>query len=294
MYIKVENVSKTYDKTIKALKSVNIEFKRNKITGLIGFNGSGKTTTFNIIANFIEDYQGRILLDGKPFNNETRKKISYLSAGAEPKNPMKVKKHLYQIASLYKVPKRKAKEIIEKLSKEMEFLQFLNMPIKNLSKGNQQKIKVITTFLNPKMEILLLDEPFDGLDPIMVNKISNIFLRLKEKTIIITSHRMNVIQKMCEEFYILKDGIIIDKKKIDNNIITIATNLEIPLEKIKNMDGVLLTKKSKKENLIEIKNISYFKKINKILIKNPNYKYSTIKEKNIAESVFEGYGEENV
>ena len=290
----MENVSKTYDRKIRALKNVNIEFKKNIITGLIGFNGSGKTTSFNIIANYIEDFKGRILFDKKPLTDEIKKKISYLSSGAELKNPMKVKNHLYQIASLYKLSKRKAKEIMMPLAEEMEFSQYWNTPIKSLSKGNQQKIKVIATFLNPNTEILLLDEPFDGLDPIMVNKISNIFLRLKNKTIIITSHRMNVIQKMCKEFFILKDGIIIDKKEIDNNIVTVATNKEIPLETIKEIPGVINTMASDKENLIEIKNMTYFKDLNKKLINSKNYEYSTIKEKNIATSVFEGYGEKNV
>ena len=290
----MENVSKTYDRKVRALKNVNIDFKKNIITGLIGFNGSGKTTSFNIIANYIEDFEGRILIDGSPSTEKMRKKISYLSAGAEPKNPMKVKKHLYQIASLYKVSKKKAKEIIMPLAKEMEFTEFWNKPIKTLSKGNQQKIKVLATFLNPNTETLLLDEPFDGLDPVMVNKISNIFLRLKNKTIIITSHRMNVVQKMCKEFYILKDGVIIDKKQIDSNIVTIATNKEIPIKNIKELPGVINVLKDDKENLIEIKDMSYFKDLNKKLIAHKNYEYSTIREKSIAASVFEGYGETNV
>lgn len=290
----MENVSKTYNKRIQALKNVNVEFKKNIITGLIGFNGSGKTTSFNIIANYIEDFKGKILFDGKPITDKIRKKISYLSAGAELKNPMKVKNHLYQIASLYKMSKRRAKEIMMPLAEKLEFSQFWDKPIKTLSKGNQQKIKVIATFLNPDTEILLLDEPFDGLDPIMVNKISNIFLNLKNKTIIITSHRMNVIQKMCKEFYILKDGVIIDKKEIDNNIVTVATNKEISLKTIKTIPGVINTMVNDQEILIEIKNMTYFKNLNKKLVNSKNYEFSTIREKNIAASVFEGYGEKNV
>jgi ABC-2 type transport system ATP-binding protein len=266
MIIKMENVSKIFNKKTKALQNVNMEFKKNKITGLIGFNGSGKTTTFNILTNFIESYKGTVTFDGKKINKNIRQKISYLSAGAEPRNPMRTITHLYQMASLYQVKKSKAKKIIYDLSKKIDFTQFLKKPIKSLSKGNQQKIKFISILLNPNVEILFLDEPFDGLDPIMVNKIKKIFMEMKNTTIIVTSHRMNVVQEMCDDFYILKDGILIDKKKTSESKIYVSFNKEIPIKKIKLLNYVSNIKKTNKEIILEIKDIKDFKKLNKLLI----------------------------
>ncbi len=291
MIIKMENVSKIFNKKTKALQNVNMEFKKNKITGLIGFNGSGKTTTFNILTNFIESYKGTVTFDGKKINKNIRQKISYLSAGAEPRNPMRTITHLYQMASLYQVKKSKAKKIIYDLSKKIDFTQFLKKPIKSLSKGNQQKIKFISILLNPNVEILFLDEPFDGLDPIMVNKIKKIFMEMKNTTIIVTSHRMNVVQEMCDDFYILKDGILIDKKKTSESKIYVSFNKEIPIKKIKLLNYVSNIKKTNKEIILEIKDIKDFKKLNKLLISLNQFVWCSIKEKNIAESVFEGYGE---
>ena len=290
MYIKMENVSKRFGKDILALDKVNIEFKKNKITGLIGFNGSGKTTSFNLLTNFIEKFSGKITIDGKFINSKIKQKISYLSAGAEPKNPMKVSTHLNEIASLYQIKRRKAKKIIYDLSQKMEFTEFLKKPIKSLSKGNQQKIKVITSLLNPELEILFLDEPFDGLDPINVDKIRQIFMDLKNVTIIVTSHRMNVVQKMCDEFYILKNGIVVDKKKIEEKIVWVAINKEVPISKIKKLDFILEVRETNKEILVSLQNIKDFKKLNNAIISLKTFLWCSLKEKNITETVFESYG----
>ena len=289
MYIRMENVTKKFGKDVIALNNVNIEFKKNKITGLIGFNGSGKTTSFNLLTNFIEKFSGKITIDGDPINSKIKQKISYLSAGAEPKNPTKVITHLFEIASLYQISRQKAKKIIFKLSKKMEFTTFLKKPIKSLSKGNQQKIKVITCLLNPELEILFLDEPFDGLDPIMVSKIKKIFMSLKKVTIIVTSHRMNVVQQMCDEFYILKDGFIVDKKKTDDKLILVSINKQVSIRKINKFKFIVWAKRTNKEILVLLKDIKDFRKLNKEIVNARNFKWCSLKQKDITESVFESY-----
>ncbi|CAM9146824.1 ABC transporter ATP-binding protein [Mycoplasma marinum] len=277
----------------KALDSVSIKFKDNQITGLIGFNGSGKTTLYNIILNFIEKNEGEVLLNGNSITKEDLREFTFLGAGTETKNATVVKKYLLEIADLYFIPKKEANDIIEELARKMEFEMNLNKPIKSLSKGNQQKIKVIASFLNKNAKYIILDEPFDGLDPLMVKKIAKMYTELKDMMIIITSHRMEVVQDMCKEFYVIKDGVIIDSKKVEEKSVFIAVNKEIQNANLKDIEGILNISKINDETIIEIKSIDYYKKVTQELIKDKGYIYSTIKEKNIAESVFLGYGDSN-
>ncbi|TCG10657.1 ATP-binding cassette domain-containing protein [Mycoplasma marinum] len=293
MSLIIKNVTKIFNDGKKALDSVSIKFKDNQITGLIGFNGSGKTTLYNIILNFIEKNEGEVLLNGNSITKEDLREFTFLGAGTETKNATVVKKYLLEIADLYFIPKKEANDIIEELARKMEFEMNLNKPIKSLSKGNQQKIKVIASFLNKNAKYIILDEPFDGLDPLMVKKIAKMYTELKDMMIIITSHRMEVVQDMCKEFYVIKDGVIIDSKKVEEKSVFIAVNKEIQNANLKDIEGILNISKINDETIIEIKSIDYYKKVTQELIKDKGYIYSTIKEKNIAESVFLGYGDSN-
>jgi len=289
MSIVIKNLSKTFEDGNKALDDVSIEFKKGQITGLIGFNGSGKTTTFNILSRFLEKYEGQVSFDGKPLDREILRSISYLSAGAEPKNPDKVMSHLLYVARLHKLKKADVMPKINKMAKALEFEGFLNSPIKKLSKGNQQKIKIISSLLNPNMKYLFLDEPFDGLDPIMVKKVVKLFTVLKDVTILITSHRMEVVQEMCVEFYVLMNGILIDARRTDDKTIRVAVNKELPIAEIKKLKYVVSAKKDNNETIIILDEIKNFKALNKKVLAMQKFEYIGIKEKNIASSVFEGY-----
>ncbi|NQZ29560.1 MAG: ABC transporter ATP-binding protein [Mycoplasmatales bacterium] len=292
MSLIIKNVTKKFGAN-KALNNVSIEFKENQITGLIGFNGSGKTTLYNVILKFIENHEGEVLLNDKPITKEDLRKFTFLGAGSETKNAAIVKNYLLQIANLYFVPKKTAIKQINELAAQMDFSQNLNKPIKSLSKGNQQKIKVIASFLNPNAKYIILDEPFDGLDPLMVQKIAHLYMELEDVTIIITSHRMEVVQEMCEEFYVIKDGVIIDSKKVEQRVVLVEVNDKVDISTIKKLKYINFVHKHEETNVIEIKGIEFYKDLTKELIKDKNYIYSTIKEKNIAESVFLGYGEQN-
>ena len=289
--IEIFNLTKFFGKKL-AVDNINIEFKKNNITGLIGFNGSGKTTTYNALVNFISKNNGKIFFEGEKSNINIRRQISYLAAGTETKNPMKVINHLTIIANLNNMNKKEIQNTIFKYSKILEFEEFLKMPIKSLSKGNQQKLKLIAVFLNPNLKYLFLDEPFDGLDPIMVEKIKNHIIKLKNNgvTIALTSHKMDVIQTMCDEFYIMLNGKVVDSRKTDDKTIEIKVNKEVDISPIKNLKEVVSIKINKNDFSIFLKSIDYFKKINKVLIKDKNYIYSSLHEKNIAESAFEKYG----
>lgn len=145
-----------------------------------------------------------------------------------------------------------------------------------LSKGNQQKIKIISVFLNPRLKYLLLDEPFDGLDPIMVEKVSKFIQQKKQgMTIIISSHRMEVVDELCDRYYILRKGLLVESKNKDelqhDTKIMIAVNKEVPVEFIKNIPHVLDVVEKDRENIIIADNINFFKDIQQALATDSHY-----------------------
>ena len=292
MPIVIKNLSKDFGNKA-ALKDVTMTFEKNKITGLIGFNGSGKTTTFNILVKFIESYKGDVTIGGSEVDLSIRKTITYLAAGSEPKNTTKAIKQLKTIAYMYGADKDWAIERINKYAKAFDFEEFLDSPIKSLSKGNQQKIKLIASFLNPNCKYIFLDEPFDGLDPIMVKKVQKEYVALKDTTIIITSHRMEIVQEMTHEFFVLKEGVLVDAKKTNDGTVVIRVNKEVPLTAASKMKEVISTKKGIKYNELTIKSIADFKKVNLVLIKRKEYIHSSLADKDISSSVFDKYGVKN-
>ena len=170
------------------------------------------------------------------------------------------------------------KEKIAYYSKIFLFNQYLSSPIKALSKGNKQKVKIIASFLNPHCKYMLLDEPFDGLDPVMVEVVKGEYMKLKNTTIIISSHLMNVIDTMVEEFYIIKNGEIVDFKKMDTKKKIVRVNKELSMVSIKKLPYVSNISKNGNYIDITIDNIESFYKINKIITKLPKYKFSALNE----------------
>ena len=248
MSLQMKNITKDF-KNIKALSDISINFEENKITGLIGFNGSGKTTSFNILTNLIEKFDGKVTMNNQPLNEDDFFKISYLSAGYEAQNDDSISRHLLYIGLAYGMSKKETIQKIEELNKIVQIQGDLNQRIKKLSKGNQQKIKIIAAFLNPNLKYLLMDEPFDGLDPIMIDRIKKFILTFREKvTIIITSHRMEIVDEMCDSFYILKNGLLVEHKNKNHlNSINIITNLETDIKKLENLKEIISIKKRKDE-----------------------------------------------
>lgn len=302
MSIKMNLVTKRY-KDVTALSKMGVEFCDNTITGLIGFNGSGKTTSFNILTNLIEDFDGSVTIveNGRerPVQQRDRIQFSYLAAGAEPQNQEKVMHHLRYIGALHGLSKIKIQQQIAEPVKVLGFEGQLTKKIKSLSKGNQQKIKLISAFINPHTKYLFLDEPFDGLDPVMVERVKRLIIELKHRrglSIVISSHRMEVIDQMCDAYYILRKGVIVERKDQTalqtDQTITIAVNKEVSLPSIRHFKNVLTVSKNEKEIIIKAKNIQAFKTINQQLILDPNYVWSSYRKIKLTESVFEKYANE--
>ena len=295
MGIEARNLTKTFNNKL-ALDDVDYNFKSNQITGLIGFNGSGKTTTFNILTNFITNYDGEVLYDGKLLNIDILRQISYLSAGEEQSNNETYFNHLKYFAHAYRIPNKELKDKIKELAQQFHLREKFSTKIRELSKGNQQKVKVIGAFLNPNLKYLFLDEPFDGLDPIMVEIMKKVIIKKTHElglTTIITSHRMNVINDMCDSYFILKEGKLIDYVDSTDgegvNVIIKANKEIVPSKSLKKMKEVISIYDSGHAIFITILNKNSIKKITKELIECENYIEHSVTKETVAERVFRKY-----
>ena len=211
--IKLIEISKSF-KSKKALNNVNIEFKSNRINGLVGPNGSGKTTLFNIVAGFLSPDNGEIILDKQILNDKnlsirTKLGISYLPQEASIFRDLSVHDNIFAIAELFHNKKNSIK-ITESLIKQFSLGNFQSTKGKLLSGGERRRAEIARALAsNPKF--LLLDEPFAGIDPIAIEEVKSTISLLKRMNIgiIITDHNVKEALSIVEFGYIIYNGEII-------------------------------------------------------------------------------------
>lgn len=201
--LEVSNLSKSFG-NVEALKNLNFKAEDGKIFGIIGRNGAGKSTTFRLILKIIEPTNGEILYNGEKINEKILDKIGYLPEEGSLISTYTVLELCEYYGALKLVSPEQIRERLVMWLEEFNIKEFMNRKIKDLSKGNRQKIQFIISVLhNP--ELLILDEPFSGLDPISVEELKKAILKLKSegKTIIFSSHRMDHIEALCENILII-------------------------------------------------------------------------------------------
>src|SRR5699024_10560329 len=206
MSLELNKVTKKFG-DFTAVQPLTLTIPENEMFGFLGGNGAGKTTTFRMILGLIDATSGNITWRGKMLDHKTSNIVGYLpeERGLYPK--LKVKEQLTYLGRLRGMSKKDAeKEIIYWLEK-FEVPQYLNKKVEELSKGNQQKIQFISSVLH-KPELLILDEPFSGLDPLNVEMLKQATYDLKKSgtTIIFSSHQMSLVEEMCEHLCILQKG----------------------------------------------------------------------------------------
>ena len=205
MGLKLQNVSKTFIGK-KAVQDISFEVDKPGVFGLLGTNGAGKTTTIRMLLGIIKKDTGEITWNGKEVSRENVN-FGYLpeERGVYPKT--KIHDQLMYFAELKGMKKQDAEEAIKKWAKVLKVEEYIPMPAEKLSKGNQQKIQFMTSVLhNP--ELIVLDEPFSGLDPVNTEILKNVIIDLvKEgKYIIMSSHQMASIEEFCSDILILNKG----------------------------------------------------------------------------------------
>lgn len=205
MGLKIENVSKSYG-TKKVVDNISFNMDNPGVFGLLGTNGAGKTTTIRMILGILKKDVGEISWNGKEV---ARKHVNfgYLpeERGIYPKT--KIYDQMMYFARLKGMDKKKADEAIKYWMKRLEVEEYTYMTAEKLSKGNQQKIQFITAILHDP-ELIILDEPFSGLDPVNTELLKNVILELvsKNKYIIMSSHQMSSIEEFCTDVIILNHG----------------------------------------------------------------------------------------
>ncbi|KAB2908406.1 MAG: ATP-binding cassette domain-containing protein [Ignavibacteriales bacterium] len=204
--LEVKNIRKEY-KNVVAVDDVSFKVEPGKIFGLLGPNGAGKTTTIRMILDIIKPTAGEILIDGKQPGKEFQKYTGYLPEERGLYKKSKVLDIIKYFGCLKGMtPKDAENEGIQWL-KRLEITDYKKRKVQELSKGNQQKIQfIIAVVHNPR--ILVLDEPFSGFDPINQEIVRDEILRLKEegRTIILSTHQMDMAEKMCETIFLIANG----------------------------------------------------------------------------------------
>ena len=201
--LRVENIVKQYAGH-RALDDISISTQKGEIFGLLGPNGAGKTSLIRIINQITGPDSGKILLGGKTMTRDDISKIGYLPEERGLYKKMKVRDQVLYFAQLKGMSKREARARIDEWFEKFEITSWYNKKVEELSKGMAQKIQFIITVLH-EPELLILDEPFSGFDPINAQLIRNEILELKKKgtSILLSTHNMSSVEEICDSIALI-------------------------------------------------------------------------------------------
>ena len=287
--IEVKNVTKKYGSFV-AVDDISFTINDGEVVGFLGPNGAGKSTTMNMITGYIEQTEGNIIVDGYDTikkSKKAKKEIGYMPEGVPLYTDLTVKEFVTYMAELRKVDKKTKKEKVQNVLKETGLDQMQNKLIKNLSRGQKQRVSLAGTLVaDPK--ILILDEPTVGLDPKQITEIRSLIKNLgKKHTVILSSHILSEVSQICDRVIIINKGKIVavdtpenlEKKVSDNNIVYVT---------VEDKEGKVASMKEKIAGIKEIK-----------LVKENEDKtkqYEIIGENNINlnKTIFSEFAKENI
>lgn len=207
--LEVKNFTKMFGEKI-AVNNVSFSVEKGKIFGIVGRNGAGKSTIFRTILNIIKPTEGKILYENKKIDSKVLDRIGYLPEEGSLIPSYTVLELCEYYGSLKLMDNDEIKKNLLMWLEEFNIVEYMNKKVKDLSKGNRQKIQFIVSVLhNP--ELLILDEPFSGLDPVSTEELKNAILKFKDqnKIIIFSSHIMEQVEALCEEFLMIDKGNIL-------------------------------------------------------------------------------------
>lgn len=201
--IEVRNVTKEYSNHI-ALDDVSISIPKGSIFGLLGPNGAGKTSLIRIINQITGPDKGEILFDGQLLNSSHISRIGYLPEERGLYKKMKVGEQLLYLAQLKGLSQKEAMDKLKTWFIKFDIKTWWDKSVSDLSKGMQQKVQFVSTVLH-EPDLIILDEPFSGFDPINANLIRDEILELKQKgsTIIFSTHRMETVEELCDNIALI-------------------------------------------------------------------------------------------
>ena len=213
--IEIKNLKKNFNNS-EAVKNINFKINKGSIVGLLGPNGCGKTTTIGMMLGLIKPTSGNVFINGKNIDNEKNRtnlleKMNFISPYVELPKKLTVEENLKVYGKMYGV--NNLKEKISNLMQELNLIEFKKRKTGELSSGQKNRVSLAKALINDP-EILLLDEPTASLDPDVGDYIRGYienFSSKKGTTILLASHNMNEVERLCNEVMMMKNGIIIDK-----------------------------------------------------------------------------------
>ena len=213
MFIEIKELTKIYNNYI-AVDKINFEIEKNKTVGLLGPNGCGKTTTIGMILGLVSPSEGKILIENKNVNlfkrDEILKRFNFASPYVELPKKLTVKQNLEIYGRLYSI--ENLYERINEISHDLDIKSFFDRRTGELSSGQKNRVSLAKSLIN-KPEILLLDEPTASLDPDIGDFIRSYIQEYKNKnkiTVLLASHNMNEVERLCDSVIMMKKGKIID------------------------------------------------------------------------------------
>ena len=293
--LEVKNIVKKYG-TNTAVNNLSFTVDDGEIFGLLGENGAGKTTTFRIIMGLLEPNSGNVLLNHEKIDYSKTDKIGFVTEERSLLTKLSVQEQIEFYATLKGMEKQEIDKRLDQWLEKFEITSYKNRKIKELSKGNQQKIQFISAVIH-EPKLLILDEPFTGLDPINVKLMKEAIIDLKNKgcSIIFSSHQMEYIEDFCEKLVILVKG----KPILEGNLKDIKESYakknilikgDIDTDEIKKIKGVISVGLEKGEYVVKIENIDVASKVFD-RIKNNNITKYDVEEPSLNEIFIESVGD---
>ena len=264
--LKVSHIDKSYG-SIMAVNDLSFEVKEGEVFGLLGVNGAGKTTTFRMIVGLLEPDSGEITLDGKKIDYDITDNIGFLTEERSLFVKMSVLEQILFYGNLKGLSNKKIEKRLDYWLDRLKISEYKHEKIKNLSKGNQQKIQFISAVIN-EPKLLVLDEPFTGLDPFNVDIL---MLALREMAkggtiVIFSSHRMEHVEMFCDKLLILVKGEKVlegSLRKIKENYLkkSIRIKGEVDVKGIKEIKGVEKVIKTSDDIIVKVSNMEVVSKV---------------------------------
>lgn len=293
--LKLEHVTKYYGDFL-AVDDLSFEVKSGEIFGLLGVNGAGKTTTFRMITGLLDKTSGKITFNGKKIDYSVTDQIGFLTEERSLLTKLTVLEQAKFYGGLKGMSEKAIIERLDYLLDKLEISEYKNKKIKELSKGNSQKIQFIMSIINsPKL--LILDEPFSGLDPINIELFKNLILELKKNgtSIIFSSHRMEHVEFFCESLVILVKG----KTVLSGNLKEIKDNYrkknisiigDVDINELKKIKGVNKVTSNQSEIIVSIEDKSYVNDVFKYVSKCKNIVKFVVEEPTLNEIFIDKVG----
>ena len=265
MRVEAQNISKTFGE-VQALKDLSFVIEKGKALGLLGRNGAGKTTAIRILLGILPSDTGKVLVDNKKLSFDENA-FGYLPEERGLYLKYTVKSQLMHFGALYGMKKKETLNSIEYWLEKFEISEYLNKKVETLSKGNKQKIQLIVAVMHDP-EVIILDEPFSGLDPVNVELFKTVIRELlsKGKTLIFSSHRMADVEEFCDDIIMLKKGETIlqgnlDKIKEDYGIKGLVVEGEEKIKDFLNELGFEVLEFKKESYRVNLKDVEKGKEL---------------------------------